>query len=158
MSLPLSANHSRRVSAPWLALLLATSGLMAAPEKFGNTVVKNFAVPDNFGPPHETQIKSLLQGDEAEPQSGGQILIRGLKLQTFNEAGETEMVVRAPQCIFDTVQHAVYSDGRLEAQSGDGRFFFEGQGFLLQQTNSTLTISNRVHTIIKNPRPAAHKK
>ena len=58
----------------------------------------------------------------------------------------------------DTVQHAVYSDGRLEAQSGDGRFFFEGQGFLLQQTNSTLTISNRVHTIIKNPRPAAHKK
>ncbi len=158
MSLPLPENISRRRAAPWLALLLAVSGLAASPERFGNTVVKDFAVPDNFGPPHETQMKSLLQGDEAEPQSGGQILIRGLKLQTFNEAGEIQMVVRAPQCVFDTAQHTVFSNGRLEAQSGDGRFFFEGEGFLLQQTNSTLTISNRVHTLIKNPRPAALKK
>lgn len=148
----------RRPAPRLLALALAIAGLAAASERFGNMVVKNFAVPENFGPPHETRVKSLLEGAEAEPQSSSrQILIRGLKWQTFNETGETQLVVQAPHCVFDTEQRTVFSDSRLEAHSGDGRFFFEGEGFLLQQTNSTLTISNRVHTIIKNSRPAAPK-
>ena len=148
----------RRCSARWLALTLAASGLTAAPDKSINMVVSNYAVPENFGPPHETQVKSLLEGDEAELQtSSHQVLIRGLKLQTFNETGTTQMVVRAPHCFYDYVQKSVASDGHLEVRSGDGRFFFEGDGFLLQQTNSTLTISNRVHTLISNSRPAAPK-
>ena len=33
-------------------------------------------------------------------------------------------------------------------QTADGKFSIEGEGFLWQQTNSTLLVSNRVHTII----------
>jgi hypothetical protein len=134
----------------WLAAALAIFGFGAMAQKMANTVVKDFRVPEHYDPPHEKQLKSLLQGDEAEPQSGGLILIRHLKLQAFAETGETQMVVRAPECVFDTTQHTVNSAGHLEAVSGDGRFFLEGEGFLFQQTNLNLIISNRVHTVIRN--------
>ena len=143
---------TRRGFVRWLTVLLAVAGLAAvAADQFGNTVVKNFAaVLENHDAPYETQIKSLLEGAEAEPQPGGLILIRGLKWQTFATNGEVQMIVRSPQCVFDTKLRCVRSDGHLEAQSGDGRFYFEGQGFLLQLTNQNLIISNRVINVIRN--------
>jgi hypothetical protein len=135
---------------PVIAALALLSFIALASDKFANTVVKDFSVPEYYEPPHETKMKSLLQGAEAEPQSGGQILIRKLLLQTFAEAGETQMVVHAPQCTFDSVQRSVRSDGHIEAQSGDGRFFIEGEGFLFQTTNWNLIMSNRVHTVIRS--------
>ena len=39
--------------------------------------------------------------------------------------------------------------GRFTLQTADGKFSIEGEGFLYQQTNSTLQVSNRVHTIIQ---------
>ena len=158
MTWKLFTSNSRQLSARSLALMLVASALMAAPERSANMVVSNYAVPENFPPPHETQMKSLLEGDEAELQSGShQVLIRRVKWQLFNENGTNQLIVRAPQCFYDYTQKTVYSDGHLEAQSGDGRFFFEGEGFLLHMTNQTLTLSNRVHTIINNARPAAPK-
>jgi hypothetical protein len=133
-----------------LSAAMAIFGFVALAQQMSNTVVKDFSVPESFDPPHEKQLKSLLQGAEAEPQSGGLILIRRLKLQSFTETGETQMVVLAPQCVFDTTQHTVNSAGHLDARSGDGRLFIEGEGFLFQQTNLNLIISNRVHTIIRN--------
>jgi hypothetical protein len=141
-----------------LSAAMAIFGFGAMAQKMTNTVVKDFSVPENFDPPHEQQLKSLLQGAEAEPQSGGLILIRSLKLQTFAETGETLMVVQAPQCVFDTAQRTVSSAGHLEARSGDGRFFLEGEGFLFQQTNLNLIISNRVHTVIQRAPKNAPKQ
>ena len=141
-----------------LLALVAFAGIVAA-QQFGNTVVKDFAaVLENHKAPHETQMKSLLQGAEAEPQPDGQVLIRGLKLQTFTVTGEVEMIVQSPQCIFDTVRHRVYSEAHLEVQSGDGRFTFAGEGFLWQQTNNVLIISNRVQTVIRSEPKKASKQ
>ena len=143
----------------WAMLPLATVGFVSSAQNFGNTVVKDFAaVLENHKAPHETQIKSLLQGTEAEPQSGGRVLIRGLKLQTFTDSGDVEMIVLAPQCVFDTARKAVFSDGHLEVLSGDGRLSFEGEGFLWQQTNNVLIISNRVQTLIRGESKTASKK
>src|SRR5207244_10905831 len=44
--------------------------------------------------------------------------------------------------------HSASSSGRLRVQAADGKFSIEGEGFLWQQTNSSLFISNRVHTTI----------
>jgi hypothetical protein len=33
-------------------------------------------------------------------------------------------------------------------ETADGKFSIEGEGFLYRQTNSTLLVSNRVHTIV----------
>src|SRR5439155_27212100 len=58
------------------------------------------------------------------------------------------MSVEAPQCVYDSSNHIINSSGPLRAQTSDGKFLIEGEGFLWQQTNTSLTISNRVHTII----------
>jgi len=34
-------------------------------------------------------------------------------------------------------------------KTADGQFFTEGEGFLWRQNESILTISNRVHTVIR---------
>lgn len=111
--------------------------------------MKNFTVPEYFDPPHETQLKSLLQGAEAEPLSNGLIFIRQLKLQTFDEKGAGQMVVHAPRCVFDTTRRTVSSAGPLEVESDDGKLHLQGQGFLWCQTNLDLIISNTVHTTIR---------
>lgn len=152
----LKTNPGARVAAGVALLLAASLGIGA--QRMGNTVIKEFAVPENYDAPHEKQLKTLLEGAEAEPQSGGFILIRNVKWQSFAATGQTQMVVKAPHCILDSVQRSVSSDGRLEAISGDGRFFIEGEGFSIQQTNSILIISNRVHTVIRSaPRKAVKK-
>ena len=134
-------------------VLLVAGALLvtASVEKPSSTTIKDFSVPEYFDPPHEKQMKSLLQGAEAEPQPGGMIAIAEVKFQTFNEkTGQAEIQVRAPHCIFDSVSRTVSSSGPLTVQSVNGQFYLEGEGFLWQPTNSNLIISNRVRTVIRN--------
>jgi len=152
--------HKRRALVWCLSAAMAIFAFGAVAQKMTNTVVKDFSVPENYGPPHENQLKSLLQGAEAEPQADDSslILITELKLQMFAEDGALQMLVRAPHCVFDMRRREVSSAGHLEARSGDGRFFLEGEGFLFQQTNLNLTISNRVHTVIQSAPKIAPKQ
>jgi hypothetical protein len=117
-----------------------------------NNTIKNFRAPlEYFDPPHELQMKSFLEGAEAEPQSDGLILIRDAKLQTFHENGSNEMTVITPLCTFDSKSQTVSSAGPLQVQSSDEKLLLEGQGFFWQATNSDLIISNRVHTTVRGP-------
>ena len=94
-------------------------------------------------------MKSRLSGAEAQPQAGGLLIIKQLKLETFSVNGTPEMIVNAPECIYDTFNHAASSPGHLQLQSGDGKIRTEGDGFLWRQNDSFLTISNHVYTVIK---------
>jgi lipopolysaccharide export system protein LptA len=135
---------SKSVVIPVIGLLL-----LAASAR-GQRVVdsKGLKFAEYFDPPHETQMKSLLEGAKAQPQEGGRILIAGAKMQTFRVSGEPEMAVEAPECVYDSGQQSVNSAGPLRMRAVDGRFYLEGEGFLWQQTNSSLFVSNHVHTII----------
>jgi lipopolysaccharide export system protein LptA len=122
--------------------------------------IANFrVVPEYYPAPRQTQMKSLLQGAEAEPQPDRRVLVKGVKLQTFLENGGTELVVDAPQCVYDTAARVASSGGPLRAQAAEGKFTIEGEGFRWEQTNSTLMISNRVRTFadaaILNPSASA---
>lgn len=110
--------------------------------------VKNFTLPEYYDPPHESQLKSLLHGAVAVPQPGGKILIKELRLETFGENGEPGVIVEAKECVYDNASRTASSPTLLRMHSADGRIFLEGEGFLWRQTNSNLTISNRVRTII----------
>lgn len=55
----------------------------------------------------------------------------------------------APECIYDTFKSAANSPGHLQVWTGDGRFRVEGDGFLWRQSESFLTISNNVRTVIE---------
>ena len=105
---------------------------------------------ENYPPPNEAQIKTLLEGARAKAQSAGMILITEAKLKTFSTNGTLEMLAQTPKCTLDSVQKTVSSSGPLQIETTDGRFLLEGEGFLLQQTNSQLIISNRVHTVLRS--------
>jgi lipopolysaccharide export system protein LptA len=133
--------------ATWL-LVFGASTVHAQQATFGKG--RNFKVAPEFYPaPNAQQMKSLLQGAEAEPQAGGKVLIRQAKLQTFKVTGEQELLVETPECIYDSVSREISSTGALKAQTGDGRFSLEGRGWLWQQTNSSLAISNDVRTVLQ---------
>ncbi|HWQ93827.1 MAG TPA: hypothetical protein VN673_19345 [Clostridia bacterium] len=147
----LQESKFRRV---WLAGMVLT-GLLAWPfmGEAQQTVigkVKKFSVSHDFHPPpHQSQMKSLLQGAEAVPTDGGRVVtIKDGKLQTFHEDGKQEMLVEAPHCVYDATKRSVTSDGSLRAQTADGRFSISGEGFAWHTTNSVLLISNRVRTYI----------
>ena len=92
-----------------------------------------------------------MSGAEASPLPGGLLDVKKLKVETFNTAGRTELVVRAPQCTYAPLDGVASSAGHLELRSGDGKFRVEGDGFLWRQNESSLTISNHVHTVIDIP-------
>ena len=87
-----------------------------------------------------------------------------MKLQTYSETNNPELLIQAPQCLYDTVGKCASSPGLLHVQTANGQFVIEGEGFTWRQTNSSLFISNRVHTTVQpelieaagaSPRPRA---
>jgi lipopolysaccharide transport protein LptA len=135
-----------------LAVVLLLPGAVFEPapgwgQEFGE--IKGLKLAEPYAPPHETQIKSLLEAARARRLPDGQYLCKEATLQTFTETGQRELVVRAPECVSDPAGRSASSGGPLKVQTADGKFTLEGEGFLWQQTNSILLISNRVHTVIQ---------
>jgi hypothetical protein len=122
-------------------------GVRAQPN--GVQHANNFTSTEYYGPPNQQQIKSILSGAEALPQPGGLLIIKQLKLETFNLDGKLEWVV-APECVYDTFKGVANSPGHLQVRTGDGKFRTEGDGFLWRQSEQKLTISNNVCTVIEN--------
>lgn len=124
----------------------ATLGL-AQPTFIGKG--KNFSIsPDFYPAPHHSQMKSLLRGGEAVTTADGLIQLKQARLQTYRVDGSAELTVEAPEAVYDSEARSVSSPGSLLAQTVDGKFSINGEGFHWQQTNSTLVISNRVKTFI----------
>jgi lipopolysaccharide export system protein LptA len=66
----------------------------------------------------------------------------------FETNGQPQVVVSAPECIYDLSDHLANSPGKLFLRNGDGKIHIEGEGFLWRQAESFLTISNDVKTLI----------
>jgi lipopolysaccharide transport protein LptA len=105
---------------------------------------------EHYDPPHEQQIKWHIQGAKAEPldREGQRLLITDARSETYRETGEGELIVEAPQAIFERSQRSISSAGPIHVQTADRSFSIEGEGFLWLQSTSTLFISNRVHTVV----------
>lgn len=111
----------------------------------GRGVTKGFKFPD-YGP--ERRLKSMLTGKEARSEAGDHILITELRVETYGADAKVDMIVEAPQCVFDRKSRVATSEGSVEAHSADGRFFISGEGFEWRQADAHLVLSNRVHTIL----------
>lgn len=121
--------------------------LAADPKPPPPSTVKGFQAPlEYFEPPHELQIKSFLEGAQADPGADGVIIIQDAKLQTYREDGGKEMTVKAPQCAFDSRQYTVSSAGPFQMQTSN--VTVQGVGFFWKQTNSELLISNQQVTTV----------
>jgi hypothetical protein len=109
----------------------------------------DFTSVEYFEPPRETSIKSRLSGAQAQPEAGGLLVIKQLKLETFDSNGVPGMIVKAPHCVYDTVHGVAHSPGHLRLETADGSSHIEGDGFLWRQGNGSLTISNNVRTVVE---------
>jgi hypothetical protein len=130
-----------------LGLLAVAAMLQGQILNFGR--VKDFSVPDYFDPPHQNQVKSRLSGKEAEPRRGGLFVIKEIKVESFRLDGFCEFRVTAPECTYDSQGRTAYSASAVRLESGDGQLLVEGRGFLWQQTNSMIIISNDQRTVIR---------
>lgn len=110
---------------------------------------------ETYPPPNETQIKTSLEGSKAEPQSGGKVLLFEPNLKYFTTNGAVEVNARSSNCVFDTMSRTVSSTNILKVEMANGKFYTEGRGFFLQKTNSSILLSNEVHTIIRPARKAS---
>ena len=111
--------------------------------------VNDFTSVEYYPAPHQQQMKSRLSGAEAQPLPGGLLAIKQLKLEMFRPDGKPEIIVSAPECVYNQLDGTASSPGRLEVQTGDDKIRVEGEGFLWRQNDSFLTISNQVRTVIK---------
>ena len=115
--------------------------------------VKNFFVPDYYPPPNQNQMKSLLRGAEAQPQTDRSVLIKELSVETYRPDGTVELTIHSPECSYNPAEQSAASASHIEARSGDGRLLVEGEGYFWQNADSTFVISNRVHTIVQPEKP-----
>jgi lipopolysaccharide export system protein LptA len=132
--------------AVWVILSAVFATTLPA-QTFG--VTKGFKAAEPYGPPYEKQIKSFLESGKALMVPGGAMLSDGVTLHTFTESNTLQLVVKAEHCFYNSTNHAVNSAGPLQMQTADGKFSIEGEGFYWQPTNSSLVISNKVHTLIQ---------
>jgi lipopolysaccharide export system protein LptA len=109
---------------------------------------KSLKFAEYYEAPYERQMKSLLECAKGLPQGPGRYLASEAKLQTFRQDGQAELVVSTPECLLDSASRSVSSPGPLRVETADGKFLIEGEGFQYQQTNSSLFISNKVHTTV----------
>src|SRR5471030_96116 len=124
-----------------LVLLAVAFVVRAQPTATGHA--NDFSSVEYYEAPNQQQVKTRLSGAEAVPLAGGLLVVKQLKLETYTTNGTPEVVVSAPDCVYDTIKSTASSPGKVRLQTGDGKISVEGEGFLWRQTDSLLTISNR---------------
>lgn len=96
--------------------------------------------------------KSVLRGKDVKPAGKGLVEITGMQAETYR-GQEKDLVVEAPQCLFDSKSNTATSPGDLSIRTADERFSIQGRGFHWQlgdsRSNSKLAISNAVHSLVR---------
>ena len=120
-------------------------------------VTKGFKFPEYD---EQNRLKSMLTGNEARPQGSDLILITALRVETYDQDGKVDMIVEAPECLFDRKNKSARSAGSMEARSANGLFRVTGRGFEWDQAGGRLVITNDSRTEIskqmmdqKTPQP-----
>jgi hypothetical protein len=140
------------------AILLGLGVFVAVPlgAQLGNMVFKGgFKAPEYYetlptGRSQTNRLRGLLMGAEGSPVSNEVVRVKQMHIEHYQLDGQTNLVARAPECFFDARSKVAWSTGRLEIVGMSGTMFVEGnEGFQVRMTNSTLTISNRVRTVLR---------
>lgn len=96
------------------------------------------------------QLKARLTMREVQYLPGRVLFGRANQLEQYTPEGRTNVVARAPECFFNETNRLAWSTGQLEIIALDGKFLLRGRdGFQISLTNTVLTVSNRVRTVLK---------
>ena len=141
--------HFFAAAALWF--FLAGAGTPAEPPPLVSATI--FSSVAYFEAPHEQQVKMRVSGAGMTPLPGALYDLKKMKVEKFSTDGRLEAVVEAPQCIYAPLDGVANSAGHLELKSGNTNYsvHVEGDGFLWQQNEAFLVISNHQRTVIEFP-------
>jgi hypothetical protein len=135
-----------------VAALFAASVVCSQPNPLSSVKelhATDFTSEQYFEPPNDQQVKLKFSGAAADPLPGGLLAVKQMSIETFETNGVTKAIAKAPHCVLSPFDGVASSAGKLELQSGDGKFRVAGEGFMWRQSEQTLTLSNRVHTVLE---------
>lgn len=112
--------------------------------------VKDFVLPDYYPTSNGVRrLKTRVSGTEARIITNGVFALKEPRLESYREDGTTlEWVAVSPECTVDMKTRSVRGATNMFFQTADEQMFLSGVGFLWQQTNSVLILSNQTHTWI----------
>lgn len=118
----------------------------AAPSfSFGAKNISDFQAP--VANPNGRKI--MLKGENAAPKGDTLLEVTRLRVDTFRSNNVPEMVVLAPQCLYDRTSGEASSSGELAVLSADTRLAIRGEGWLFKTGEGNLVISNRVRALVQ---------
>jgi hypothetical protein len=136
-----------------LAMAMAR-GLLAhgqIPQGAGKSdLVRDFILPDYYPSTNGVRrLKTRVVGAEARFVSNGVFALKHPRIESYREDGATlEWVAVSPECIVNMKSKVVYGRTNMFFHTADEQLFLSGSGFLWQQTNSVLILSNETRTWI----------
>jgi hypothetical protein len=148
-----STTFSRRVG-----VLLALGSLLAWPllaQIRSGGQASGWKYPERYELPilakgQTNRLKGLLMGQQGQHLSNQVYRVNQMQLEHYDLDGKTNLIARAPECLFNMDDRIAWSTGRLEIIGLAGAMRMDGnEGFEARMTNSTLTISNRVRTVLR---------
>lgn len=135
-----------------LAFFLLTVVVRTQPSSLGSGTISfstNLSSVIYFEPPNDQMVKLRLSGAEMSSLPGTLYDVKKLKIEQFKLNGKLEAVALAPQCYYAPMDGVANSPGHLDLTLGDGKIHTQGEGFLWQQNDSLLIISNNVYSVIE---------
>jgi len=141
--------HSLTVAALLVASMFLSAPAVPAQGLPISGSANGFNSVEYYGAPHQQDIRRLFSGAEAQPLAGGLLLVKEVKIEEFDLNGKLRYVAETPECIYDPVNVVANSPGEVHVRNGDGQLKVDGEGFLWRQSESMLTISNQVETVIE---------
>jgi len=98
---------------------------------------------------------AVLSGTSVRPVEGAglqQMRVEALRVETFDKNGTPELVADAPECLLDLsnkTNKLISSNGPIHVRHVAGLYRVSGVGFLWNQGNGRLTISNQAFTAVR---------
>jgi len=103
-----------------------------------------------YEPPNEQHVEMRLSGSEMSPLPGVALYnVKKLKIERFGLDGRLVAVAQSPDCVYAPLDGVASSPGHLDLLLGEGKIHLQGEGFLWQQNEQSLVVSNQVRTVIK---------
>lgn len=150
--------HRKTFRAPVILLIAGMMMLLAAPlpgqirsgfKGSGSKYPEYFEMPLTGGS-QTNRLRGMFFGNEWQHLSNKVFRVTMMRIEHYEMSGGTNLVAIAPECLFDADARVAWSTGRLDIVGMNGGITIRGnRGFQARMTDSTLTISNKVRTVIQ---------
>ncbi len=153
MRIPRAANCAV-VATVALASILIAAGLRAASGLSG-FVVKGWKIEVEDD---DKKVAVKLFGEQAQDDEEGLWHVTTLRMEAYEPLPDgsirTNLIIKAPSCVWNGEAETVRSSAEIEAWTPDGKFRTRGRGFLWSRATELLIMTNGAYTSLAPPENA----